>query len=124
MLRRVNSIKQAGSSVARIARIIAWSRLSANSEATLAVEKKQGVKRSGRKVPFALSDFESHLQQAQREERQQEQMVRDAVSPCGVRRVEYNTSGFVCVADPPVQNARLSSQQGLFVFNGRRGSRV
>lgn len=41
-----------------------------------------------------------------------------ALSPSGSRRVRFNERGFVAFALPPVQNARLSSQQGAFLFSG------
>jgi hypothetical protein len=72
----------------------------------------------GRKASFASEDTESSLQAAQRKRAREDKLIRDALNPCGVRRECYNHSGFVAIAQPPVQNARLASQQGVFLFNG------
>ena len=45
------------------------------------------------------------------------QMVSAALSALDFRRNHFIKNGFVAVATPPVQNRRLSSQQGLFLFN-------
>jgi len=42
--------------------------------------------------------------------------------PCGIRRAHYDAKGFVVVALPTAENARLASQQGVFLFNGAVGS--
>jgi predicted RNase H-like HicB family nuclease len=41
-----------------------------------------------------------------------------ALTPDCVRRAHFNKTGFVGLAEPTLQNRRLSSQQGLFLFNG------
>ena len=41
-----------------------------------------------------------------------------ALAPDPVRRDVFNKLGFVAFALPPVENRRLSSQQGAFLFNG------
>jgi hypothetical protein len=41
-----------------------------------------------------------------------------ALTPDGIRRDCFNKKGFVAFALPPVQNHRLSSQQGAFLLNG------
>ena len=63
-------------------------------------------------------DLASPLQRAQREERYQDQVIRNALNPCVKRRQYFNGAGFVAVALPPFHNPRLSSQQGLFLLNG------
>jgi len=45
-------------------------------------------------------------------------MISAALSATGIRRAHFNESGFVTFAMPPVQNRRLSSQQGAFLFSG------
>jgi hypothetical protein len=45
-------------------------------------------------------------------------LITHALNPCGARREHFNHNGFVAVALPPVHNPRLSSQQGMFLFNG------
>ncbi len=45
-------------------------------------------------------------------------MLADALSPNRVRRNYFDKNGFVAFALPSVQNRRLSSQQGAFLFNG------
>lgn len=46
------------------------------------------------------------------------QMVSRALSAVDFRRNHFIEKGFVAVAIPPIQNRRLSSQQGVFLFNG------
>jgi len=41
-----------------------------------------------------------------------------AVAPTDIIRSHLNESGFVDLALPPIQNLRLSSQQGVFLLNG------
>lgn len=41
-----------------------------------------------------------------------------AVAPHDIVRSYFNKAGFVDLALPPVQSQRLSSQQGVFLFNG------
>jgi hypothetical protein len=45
-------------------------------------------------------------------------VVSNALEATGTRRAFFNESGFVAFALPPVQNVRLSNQQGAFLFNG------
>jgi hypothetical protein len=70
------------------------------------------------RVSMLLADFRSSLQTAQESDRQWTSAIENALNPCGVRREHYNKHGFVGIALPPVQNVRLSSQQGVFLFNG------
>lgn len=44
--------------------------------------------------------------------------VSNALKPGTVRKNHFNVSGFVALAMPPIQNRRMSSQQGVFLFNG------
>jgi hypothetical protein len=60
----------------------------------------------------------SPLQKAQKDVDFWDRLVSNALSPCGVRREHFNQNGFVSIALPPVHNPRLSSQQGVFLFNG------
>ncbi|MGI9075202.1 MAG: FRG domain-containing protein [Bryobacteraceae bacterium] len=76
----------------------------------------------GHKVSFRLADAASALQQAQEEEASWDALIAHALDPCGTRRQLFNGNGFVAVAMPPLQNSRLSSQQGLFLFNGAEDS--
>lgn len=73
-------------------------------------------KPKGGRVSFAV--FESSRQTAQREDDHWESLVRKALNPDAVRGTHFGTSGFIGLALPPVQNPRLSSQQGVFLFNG------
>jgi FRG domain len=87
-------------------------------EADAELRKRKAQPSKGRRVGFRAEDFSSALQRAQAEDEQWDNAVRNALNPCGVRRVHFDRNGFAAIAMPPVQNARLSSQQGIFVFNG------
>jgi len=63
----------------------------------------------------------SPLQKAQKDVDFWDRLVSNALSPCGIRREHFNQNGFVSIALPPVHNPRLSSQQGVFLFNGAEG---
>jgi hypothetical protein len=73
-----------------------------------------------KKGPISLSpvDAESLLQAVQREEAMRTKAIAAVLNPNGLLREYCNQNGFVTLAIPPVQNARLSSQQGVFLFNG------
>jgi len=45
-------------------------------------------------------------------------LISAALDPRSIRRDLFNKEGFVAVAQPTVQNPRLSCQQGVFLFNG------
>jgi hypothetical protein len=60
----------------------------------------------------------SSLQVAQLEDRFWDTLLGHALNPCGVCGTHFNQNGFVSIALPPVQNPRLSSQQGVFLFSG------
>jgi len=64
----------------------------------------------------------SSLQQAESEDQGWDALTRNALAPDGIRRVHFNRNGFVSVASPTFYNSRLSSQQGLFLFNGAESS--
>jgi hypothetical protein len=70
------------------------------------------------KMSLRPEDAVSPLQAAREEDALWEALIREALDPCGTRREHFNRNGFVAVALPPVQNPRLSSQQGVFLFNG------
>ena len=91
----------------------------ASHEADDRVREHEGQpKRKGGRASFRPEDTESSLQAAQRETGHLEELVRNALSPCGARREHYNSCGFVSIAQPTTQNPRLASQQGAFLFNG------
>jgi hypothetical protein len=69
----------------------------------------------------SLLDWASSLQLTQKEERYRDELIRNALYPCSTRRDYFNGAGFVAVALPTLHNARLTSQQGLFLFNGAQG---
>ena len=88
-------------------------------EADREIRKRSDQPPKGRRVSFGLpEDYSSSLQRAQEEDDYWETAVREAPTPCGTRREHFNRHGLVAVALPPVQNVRLSSQQGVFLFNG------
>jgi len=74
-----------------------------------------------RRVKFGRTEeYQSYLQEAEQEETRLKNLVLNALSfrRDNIRRDHYNRKGFVVVAQPPAQNARLASQQGVFLFNG------
>ena len=48
-------------------------------------------------------------------------VVDKALEATGVRKRRFDQSGFVALALPSAKNLRLSSQQGVFLFNGAQG---
>lgn len=64
-----------------------------------------------------LQDMSSALQRAQADDDYWYRLTSDALNPPGFDREYFNRNGLVSVALPPRQNLRLSSQQGLFLFN-------
>jgi hypothetical protein len=87
-------------------------------EADKNVREQKGESPKLRRVSLRPEDAVSALQQAQEEDELWEAWIRDALDPCGTRREYFDRNGFVAVALPPLQNPRLSSQQGVFLFNG------
>ncbi len=69
-------------------------------------------------VALKLESLASSLQLAQQEDKFLDTLVGHALDPCGVCRTHFDQNGFVSVALPTVQNPRLSSQQGVFLFSG------
>jgi len=65
--------------------------------------------------PMLFADTREQLED---ENRESAQMLTYALTPDKVRRECFSKSGFVALAEPGVHNRRLSSQQGLFLFNG------
>jgi FRG domain len=83
------------------------------------VRKQQGLpEEKPGPVGIRLEDMVSALQRAEEEDNWQDTAMRNVLTPCGVRREYFNRKGLIAVAMPPVQNVRLSSQQGVFLFNG------
>lgn len=82
------------------------------------VRKEQGLPTELTVASSMLENMSSALQRAQEEDEYWETAMRIALNPCGIRREQFNQSGLIIVASPPVQNLRLSSQQGAFLFNG------
>jgi hypothetical protein len=95
--------------------------LSISRSADAAVDEKQGVVRKRGPVSLHPEDAISSLQLTQEEDDTWHKSICAALNPCGVRRERFNRHGFVSMALPPVQNARLSCQQGVFLFNGAEG---
>lgn len=87
-------------------------------EADTTVPKKKGEPRKNGRVRSRPEDLSSSLQRAQQEDELSEELIRNALEPCNVRREHFNRAGFVAVAHPPLQNPRLSSQRGVFLLNG------
>jgi len=92
-------------------------------EADEEVRKRKGEPRERYKRSLRLQDEDrsSSLQQSQQDDERWHAMIHNALDPCGVRREHFNRNGFVAVALPPLQNPRLSSQQGVFLLNGAEG---
>lgn len=88
-------------------------------EAGKETERQKG-KSPKRRPPLSMNpaDTLSALQLAQEEDEHWDVLIRRTLRPCGTRREHFNSSGFVAVALPPLQNPRLSSQQGVFLLNG------
>ena len=99
--------------------------LRAQSEKTCRAAEELVRKRLGTDIALpkrvSLIDFESALQRAQREDEFWESSIRKALSPDSTRLAHFDRNGYVALALPPVQNARLSSQQGVFLFNAAEG---
>jgi hypothetical protein len=87
-------------------------------EADRKVREKTGKPHKGGRVGSRAEDAASSLQRVQEEDEQWDELIRNALDPCGVRREHFNRNGFVAVALPPLQNPRLSSQQSVFLLNG------
>jgi hypothetical protein len=87
-------------------------------EADRKVREKTGKPSKGGRVGSLPEDAASPLQLTQEGDERWDELIRNALYPCGVRREHFNRNGFVAVALPPLQNPRLSSQQSVFLLNG------
>jgi len=103
------------------AAILQGTALRTNREADAKVLQDNDETKSHR-VSSRPVDSSSALQQFRNEVLESERLTSGALAPCGVRRDHFNKSGFVTLALPPLHNPRLSSQQGVFLFNGAGGS--
>src|ERR1017187_5461619 len=74
--------------------------------------------KGGRLLDIGPAGQSFDLQSAQLEDENLKRLAQDALTPCGIRRAHYDAKGFVAVALPTAENARLASQQGVFLFNG------
>jgi FRG domain len=63
-------------------------------------------------------DFATELDTFRHDESAWQSICENALVAKGARRACYKENGFVAFALPPIQNQRLSSQQGAFLFNG------
>lgn len=88
------------------------------SKAEKEVRKEHGVVQKWYPVGFRPSDFSTAVQRVQQEDVDRNSYMRRVLDPDGVRREQYNDSGLVVVASPPMHSLRLSSQQGVFLANG------
>lgn len=85
------------------------------------IRKREGKPPKGGRVSLSPENASSSLQRAQDDDEFWDAATRNALHPCGVRREHFNKKGLVAVTLPPIQNSRLSSQQGVFLFNGAEG---
>ncbi len=86
-------------------------------EAVRTHQKTASPAKSG-KVSLSRADAATLLQRTQEDDNYWESSIRQALTPCGARREYLNRHGFVAEALPINHNPRLSSQQGVFLFNG------
>lgn len=87
------------------------------ARARLAERKRSGRKRGGR-VSLNPDDFASGRDVMKTDADTRRLLAEDVLAAHGTFRSELARQGCVCVAMPPSSNARLASQQGLFLFNG------
>ena len=88
-------------------------------EADKAVRKHANLSEpKTRKVSFLRANSSTLFQRTQEDDIYWESSIRKALAPCGARREYFNRHGFVGEALPTKHNPRLSSQQGVFLFNG------
>ena len=88
-------------------------------EADKAVREHRGLPAPRlRRASLILEDMTTLLQRTQEDDRYWDTSIRKALYPCGPRREHFNRRGFVAEALPTKHNPRLSSQQGVFLFNG------
>jgi FRG domain len=77
-----------------------------------------GTPAPGQHVSFRPADMLSDRNMLEEKNERLARMLARALSPSGIRREHFNQTGFVALAEPPLQNRRLSSQQGAFLFSG------
>jgi hypothetical protein len=70
--------------------------------------------------PISLNPdfFSTDSDDWQFERQSQQKTLSNALSPHPIRRAYFNDQGFVSIAETTMHNPRLSSQQGVFLFNG------
>lgn len=90
-------------------------------EADKTARKSIGLPTGGGRIGVRPADQSWSFDRVRDEDAYLDAAVRDALNPCKDRRTHFNSKGLVAVALPPVQNLRLSSQQGVFLFNGAMG---
>lgn len=78
----------------------------------------RGNKAFRRSQVASLASFLTSREAWQLERGRRREMLSEALSPGSIRGRCFNDRGFVAIAGPTVQNARLSSQQGVFLLNG------
>ena len=88
-------------------------------------EKKYAVEhgayeiKAGHRVSLDTRFFSTDRDTLQEEGQYWRKALSSALSATGIRRHYYKQRGLVAFALPPVQNRRLSSQQGAFLFQLR-----
>ena len=80
--------------------------------------QKTGVHPKGRKLTMDPRFFWTDRDELRSDVEYWAKALSLALTPDGIRRACFNKKGFVAFALPPVQNRRLSSQQGGFLFSG------
>jgi hypothetical protein len=68
--------------------------------------------------PISFTDFATARDTLVIHRDRTRKMLEDALTAKGELRNVFDRRGFVAVALPPTENIRLSSQQGVFLFNG------
>jgi hypothetical protein len=82
--------------------------------------KKTGKQVTFTKVSLCPSDAASGLDILKGDDAYWDRVITAALAPSQIRIRCFNESGFVLLASPPVENPRLSSQQGVFLFNAAK----
>lgn len=72
----------------------------------------------GKKVSLDPKDFATDKDVLRQESLRREKILSNALTPSNHHRYFFNKRGLVASALPPVENQRLSSQQGAFLFSG------
>jgi hypothetical protein len=92
--------------------------LTADEEERQHCARKAGEELKPRGVSLDPRFAASDLDVWQDDHEYRNKVVQMALAPGGIRRDHFKRHGFVAAALPPLQNSRLSSQQGVFLFNG------